>query len=198
MGANPAQVYVISDVEGTLTQGVMWKAIGAYLNAYVSPEIHRRFLRRNLPRMLLFRFGLLERSSFQNRWIADQARLLEGRTSAEMAEFSRWIVAEDLWPKRQEAVIAELLEWRGKGAAIILASGLYQSIVEAFAEKLAASPYRPVLGSARTRRPARTRGQARTAPGPGPGHPPGIFRGSLHRALWRSGVQRPGESPARR
>ena len=46
--------------------------------------------------------------------------------------FRRWIVAEDLWPKRQEAVIAELLEWRSKGAVVILASGLYQSIVELY------------------------------------------------------------------
>jgi len=140
MVSNFTPDYIISDVEGTLTSGAMWKAIGGYLNEHVSNEIHRRFLRRNLPRVLLYRFGLVERSKFQNRWIADQALLLKGRTTAEMVELSQWIIEHDFWPKRRQPVIDELISWRAKSATIALASGLYQPIVEALADRLAALP----------------------------------------------------------
>ena len=138
--------YVISDVEGTLTEGMMWKAISAYLRAHGREGDDKAFLRRSLPGVLMYRFRLVNRRKFQHDWIARQARLLAGFTNDELTSLSEWIIENDFWPKRRQAVIDELLEWQKKGARLLLASGLYQPIVQAFARRLdAGNP--PAVGT---------------------------------------------------
>lgn len=129
-------LFVVSDVEGTLTAGVMWQAISAYLRSTGREAEDKRFLRRNLWGVLRYRLGWIDRPAFKKQFISSQARLLAGSSQAEMAALVEFVMEESFWPKRRQAVVAELSAHQAQGARVILASGLYLPLVEAFAARL--------------------------------------------------------------
>ena len=147
--AAPADVaalpLVVADLEGTCTAGATWRGMGRWLAANGRRGRYRRFLAPRLAAVPLVRLGLLSRESFRNRWIRDLARLLEGLTEDDLGAAARWVVAEELWPRRRTAVIAELEAAAAAGRRVALASGTYQPVLEAFAERLATGPAGPVL-----------------------------------------------------
>ena len=54
-GADMQQEFVASDLEGTLTRGVTWKGMRDFIVANGREREYKRFFRRNLPNLLLFR-----------------------------------------------------------------------------------------------------------------------------------------------
>src|SRR3972149_6837177 len=68
----------------------------------------------------------------------DLTRLLGGWTEARIDEMAAWVLEHELWPERREVVIAELAAARDEGARLILASGTYQPVLRAFAERIGA------------------------------------------------------------
>ena len=124
---------VAADVEGTLTGGVMWKAIDRFMISHGCQSERDGFIRQNRWGALKYRLGLGDRQAFRNNWIIAQARLLQGFSAEEMDMLANWVIEHDFWPKRRQAVIDEVLNWQSQGATLVLASGLYQPIVTAFA-----------------------------------------------------------------
>jgi phosphoserine phosphatase len=136
---------VVADLEGTCTAGATWRGMGRWLAANGHRGRYRRFLAPRLAAVPLVRIGLLSRESFRNRWIRDLAALLEGLPEDEIGAAARWVVAEELWPRRRAAVVAELEAAAAAGRRVALASGTYQPVLEAFAARLAAGSAGPVL-----------------------------------------------------
>lgn len=128
--------FVVSDVEGTLTEGVMWKAVSDYLRNNGRAADDKRFLRRNLWGVLRYRLGWIDRDAFKNRWITSQVRLLAGFSRVEIEALAEWVIENSFWPARRQAVLDELAGYQAQGAQVLLASGLYQPIVAAFAARL--------------------------------------------------------------
>jgi phosphoserine phosphatase len=91
------------------------------------------------------RLGLSDKEAFRARWLSDQARLLEGLPASELDAMGEWVVEYHLWPARRaaalEAVDASLGAARrlDPAARLIVASGGYQPVVEAFAWRLGAT-----------------------------------------------------------
>jgi phosphoserine phosphatase len=136
---------VVADLEGTCTAGETWRAVGAWLVAHDRRGRYRRFL---LPRLLaipLVRLGAITRQQFRDRWIRDLARLLDDLAAAELAAVAEEIVDEHLWPARRPAVIEELEAAALAGSRVILASGTYQPVLEAFAARLATGSAGPAV-----------------------------------------------------
>jgi phosphoserine phosphatase len=142
----PAAPLVAADLEGTCTAGATWRGVGRWLAANGRRGRYRRFLAPRLAAIPLVRLGLISREAFRNRWIRDLARLLEGLTPDELETVARWVVDEELWPRRRRAVIAELEAAAAAGTRVVVASGTYQPVLAAFVDRMAGGPAGPVVG----------------------------------------------------
>lgn len=127
---------VASDLEGTLSSGETWKAMAAYLERDGKSRTYRNFFNARFPRALLAQSGIINRRKFQNRWIEELIGLFTGFSLEEFRAVGEWVVEHHLWPQRKPHVIAELERYKLEGARLILVSGTYQPVLEAFAARL--------------------------------------------------------------
>jgi phosphoserine phosphatase len=112
---------IASDLEGTLTSGASWRAVGHYLEQHGRQLAYKAFLAVHLLGVPLVKTGLIDEQLYRNRWMHDLARLLKGMTSAELTQAAEWVVEHELWPKRRAALI-----------------GAYQPVADAFARRIGA------------------------------------------------------------
>jgi HAD superfamily phosphoserine phosphatase-like hydrolase len=126
---------VASDLEGTLSSGETWKAFAAYLERDGKSRTYRSFFNTRFLRALLAQAGINKRE-FQNRWIEELIGLFAGMRLEEFQAVGEWVVEHHLWPKRKMQVIAKLEKYKLEGARVILVSGTYQPVLEAFAKRL--------------------------------------------------------------
>ena len=124
------------DLEGTLTAGETWKAVGRYLKAHGKKAAYDRFFALHLPGALLAKAGLFPKRWYQNVWMQDLARLFAGMDTAELRRLAEAVVEEELWPKRKEKALKRLRALYEEGHRVAIASGSYQPVVEAFAQKI--------------------------------------------------------------
>jgi phosphoserine phosphatase len=68
---------VAADLEGTLTSGETWKAVGRYLAEHGRGRAYRGFFLTHLPGALLVKGRLLPRPWYRDRWMVDLARLFK-------------------------------------------------------------------------------------------------------------------------
>jgi len=129
---------VATDLEGTLTTGATWRGTGHWLESTGRKWAYRRFLLPRLPSVLLARRGVIDRQAFRERWVHDLTRFLAGLDGPALDEYARWIVDNELWPQRREAVLAELADRARAGCRIVIASGTYQPVADAFAQRVGA------------------------------------------------------------
>jgi phosphoserine phosphatase len=137
---------VASDLEGTLSSGETWKAMAAYLERDGKSRTYRSFFNTRFPRALLAQTGIINKREFQNRWIEELIGLFAGLRLEEFRAVGEWVVEHHLWPRRKPQVIAELEEYKREGARLILVSGTYQPVLEAFAARLQAEAIGSPLG----------------------------------------------------
>ena len=136
----PDQTEVVaSDLEGTLSSAETWWALARRLRASGLERRYRLFVLRRLPAIVGVRLGLVERQRFRDRWLADLASLLRGTSVARFEQLAAAIVAEDLWPARNRAAVEELVAHIGARRSVVLCSGTYQPVLEAFARRLGAA-----------------------------------------------------------
>ena len=105
----------------------------------------RRFVALRLPLVVLAKAGLYDKEAFRGRWLEDEARLLRGLEAAELEAMGEWTVEHHLWPARREAVVDAVqvavheAQASHPGAVLIVASGGYQPVADAFARRLGAT-----------------------------------------------------------
>jgi phosphoserine phosphatase len=129
---------VASDLEGTLTTGETWKALGRYLRSHGQGRAYNAFFGARLPRGLAAKAGLIDMLAFRDRWIAELPALLSGLTEEAWNDVAEWVIEQELWPKRREAVLQELRRHQEAGRRVVLASSTYQPVLEAFARRIGA------------------------------------------------------------
>jgi HAD superfamily phosphoserine phosphatase-like hydrolase len=135
---------VVSDMDGTLATADTWRGVQAWTLANWPSAAARRFVRVRLPQVMLAKAGLLDAEAFRARWLRDQARLLRGLPAGRLDEMGEWVVDAHLWPARRlpavDAVIAAATAARAEDprARLLLASGAFQPIADAFARRLGA------------------------------------------------------------
>jgi HAD superfamily phosphoserine phosphatase-like hydrolase len=127
---------VASDLEGTLSSGETWKAMAAYLERDGRSPAKRRFFNALIVPAIMARVGLSDKRAFQLRCISTLPQLFAGLTEFEFTGVAEWVVEHHLWPQRKTHVIAELEKYQLEGARLILVSGTYQPVLEAFAARL--------------------------------------------------------------
>ncbi|MGQ0603554.1 MAG: HAD family hydrolase [Anaerolineales bacterium] len=127
---------VLSDLEGTLSAGEMWRGVARYLQAHGQTAAYRWFFLTHFPGVLLSRLGLGDKITIRNRRGVGHTRLLAGKTRAEIETLGEWVVEHELWPQRRANVLAELAQHQAAGCRLVLASGAYVSVLQAFARRL--------------------------------------------------------------
>ena len=143
MPAMPAPL-VVSDMDGTLATGDTWRGVHAWIRACYPSRDADRFVRVRMPSIVKARVFGIDKEGFRAHWQEDQARLLEGMDASRLDELAASVVDEHLWPSRRQlavdAVHAALDQARAADpeARLILATGAWQPIAEAFARRLGA------------------------------------------------------------
>ena len=131
-------------MDGTLSTAETWRGVHAWILAHHPSSAARRFVLTQLPIIALAKTGLFDREVFRARWLRNHARLLRGVAAIDLAGMGEWVVDQHLWPSRRQAAIDALTEAARKargqepGVRVILASGAYQPIVDAFAARVGA------------------------------------------------------------
>ncbi len=129
---------VVSDIEGTLTNGSSWKALQRYYMTNLNPWVYRLFILRWLPRYPLVKAGILNREKAVREWMNREIKLLEGFSPDEFNNIANWIVENEMWSQRREYLVKELEEYKVSGIKIVLVSSAYQPFVDQFANHLEA------------------------------------------------------------
>ncbi|MGQ9905006.1 MAG: HAD family hydrolase [Anaerolineae bacterium] len=127
---------IASDLEGTLTTGETWRGVGKFVSQNGRKWAYRRYLATHLPTAVLAKAGLINRTRERYRWVIDMAELVKGYSTEQLTEMGTWVAQYEMWPKRRQAVIDEVLTHARNGAQIVLLSGTYQPILDAFAQCL--------------------------------------------------------------
>lgn len=130
--------FVATDLEGTLTTGATWRGFGNYLKQYRSALAYNLFLAVRLPMPVLVATGLLDQQRAKSAWIADQLKLFTEATVDDVRHMAEWVVEHEMWPRRRPEVLSEVAAHQANGHHIILATGTYQPIAEAFAARIGA------------------------------------------------------------
>lgn len=135
---------IVTDMDGTLTAAETWRAVLAWVREHHPSPAARRFVAVRLPLVALRTAGLLPKEGFRARWLADEAGLLRDLSASRLAELGEWVVERHLWPARRagvvELVAAAVREARAADPAtgLVLASGTYRPVAEAFARRIGA------------------------------------------------------------
>ena len=135
---------VVSDMDGTLATVDTWRGVHAWIRACYPSRDADRFVRVRLPAIVKARVFGIDKEGFRARWQEDQARLLEGMDAARLEELATSVVEEHLWPSRRQvavdAVHAAIETARGAdpAARLVLATGGWQPLGDAFAKRLGA------------------------------------------------------------
>ncbi len=124
---------VVTDLEGTLTAGETWRGLTDYLRQAGRGWAVRRLLMTYTPILVLSRIGLRSSARDRLQFMEELGGLTRGWTEAEWAEAARWVVEHALWPARHRRVMEELEQARQQGARIVICSGAFQPLVDAFA-----------------------------------------------------------------
>lgn len=135
---------VVSDMDGTLTTAETWRGVLAWITAHRPSPAARRFVTLRLPLVALAKAGLYDKEAFRGRWLRDQARLLRGAAPEELAAMGEWVVERVLWPARRQAAVDAVAEAVASARAVhptvrvLLATGGYQPVGDAFARRIGA------------------------------------------------------------
>ncbi len=129
---------ILTDLEGTLTTGSSWRGFRSYFKENYSPLRYNLFFFRFLPRFPLMKMGLLNRQKTMTAWLQAEIGLMRGLPASEINAMAEWVVFNEMWPKCRQDVLLEIEKKRLSGAQIVVVSGAYQPIVEAFARKIEA------------------------------------------------------------
>ena len=128
--------FAFFDVAGTLVAGNPWRGLLKYegmsrLRLYASyPLIVPPYWAKNA--------GLISDVRFRQIWIRQMAGLLRGMHRDETNTMFRWIASEFMRGEYQEDVVARLREHKQKGAYVLLVSGMFTPMTQAFAEAMGA------------------------------------------------------------
>lgn len=134
---------IASDLEGTLTTGRTWQALADYLAQHGAEYGGAWRYRRNFwwryPVIAITKLPPIGKRvdvpALQRQWMIDLLAMFAGASEADFADIAAWVVDHHLWPKRREDVLEHLSNYDGK---LIVASGAYQPVVQAFADRLGA------------------------------------------------------------
>jgi len=133
---------IVSDMDGTLTTAETWRGVLDWVKVNRPSGAAQRFVTVRLPLVFLAKLGITNKERFRARWLSDLATLLRGATEAELNAMGEWVVEQYLWPARRTsgltAVADAVARAATSGVQLLLATGGYQQVGDAFARRIGA------------------------------------------------------------
>jgi phosphoserine phosphatase len=129
---------IVADLEGTLTQGHVMTGLGRYFLSHGRALSFITFLLWQWLKLPLLALHLMSPDDYSDAGMTDLAHLFSGMTIDEVKIVAEWVVVRQLWPKRFNTILAELVDLQSQGYRLILNSGTYQPVAEAFAQRIGA------------------------------------------------------------
>jgi phosphoserine phosphatase len=152
-------------MDGTLATVETWRGVLAWIRDQHPSPAARSFVTVRLPRVALMKAGLGNVEAFRARWLEDQAQLLRDLPAARLVDMGEWVTGSYLWPARRQAAIdavaAAVTSARETGGSVrlVLATGAYQPVGDAFGRRIGADV---VLGTPLVLREDRATGKLGT------------------------------------
>ena len=95
--------FIATDLEGTLSAAEGWRSIRHYFDTHNRKSAFQNFFIRQIPRVYLNRFGIIDVQTLRNKWMEDMAAIFKGFTADQLAEVGEWVIDNHIWPERREA-----------------------------------------------------------------------------------------------
>lgn len=124
------------DVAGTLVEGNPWRGFLKYdgMNKWLVygsyPLISPPYWAKN--------WGLISDTRFRQIWVRQMAGLLRGMTQAETDGLFQWIAREFMQDNYRADVVARLEQHKRDGDYVLLVSGMFTPLTQAFADVVGA------------------------------------------------------------
>lgn len=131
-------------MDGTLAAVETWRGVLAWIRDQHPSPAARRFVTVRLPRVALMKLGLADVEAFRARWLEDQAQLLRDLPAARLVEMGDWVTESYLWPARRQAAVDAVAaavaaaHHTGGSVRLVLATGAYQPVGDAFGRRIGA------------------------------------------------------------
>jgi len=129
---------VISDMMGTLTTGSPFLGIVDWVKHNKSKVQANLIMASIMPSYFLAKRKLIDWQAWGQKLMIQSLNYIDNADEAKLAQVSEWIVANDLWKKRRDDVIARLTKHREEGAQVHIASSLFEPFIAPFAQRIGA------------------------------------------------------------
>jgi phosphoserine phosphatase len=129
---------VVSDLMGTLTIGSPVLGLVDWVRHNQSKWQANLYTAGMLPSYFLAKSKLIDWQKWGQGLMVSSLSLIKDATPEKFNKVAEWVVEEDLWKKRHEDVIIQLIRHTESGAQVYIASSVYQPAVEAFAKRIGA------------------------------------------------------------
>ena len=127
---------VASDLNGTLTTGSPILALAKWAEINQARLPPKLFKIRILFSYLQVKFGFKDLHVWADNNLRGVLNLISSPTPEKLTEIMRFIVEDELWPKRRPETIDLLRNFHQQGAEIILVSAAFEPAVAIFGEKI--------------------------------------------------------------
>ncbi len=128
---------VVSDMMGTLTTGSPFIGLVNWVKHNQSKLQANLTMLSIMPSYFLAKNGFMDWQLWGQKLMVDSLGLVKNANEEKLSQISEW-VAEDLWKKRREDVIARLVKHKEQGAQVYIASSVVEPFIEPFARKIGA------------------------------------------------------------
>lgn len=129
---------VVSDMMGTLTTGSPFLGMVDWIKHNKSKVQAQLIMASITPSYFLAKRKLIDWQAWGQKLMINSLNYIDNADEAKLAEVSEWIVANDLWKKRRDDVIARLTKHREEGAQVHIASSLFEPFIAPFAQRIGA------------------------------------------------------------
>ena len=127
---------VFSDIAGTIVTGNPWDYIREH-DKYNKAQGQREIM-RFLPVYLGRKLKLLSDTTFRNNWLKRVGAAFKGMSQETIKEIYTHTVTTAMRDNYRDDVLTRLREHQANGAKVILVSGMFVDLVEAFAAHVGA------------------------------------------------------------
>ncbi len=128
---------VASDLNGTLTTGSPILAAATWAGNNQTSLLPYIFKIRLIFSYLQVKFGLKDLDVWADKNLRAVLNLISSPTPEKLTDLMRFIVEDELWPKRRLEPIKILRDLSGQGAEIIIVSAAYDPAVGFFGDRIA-------------------------------------------------------------
>ncbi|HNK63480.1 MAG TPA: haloacid dehalogenase-like hydrolase [Anaerolineales bacterium] len=129
---------VVSDMMGTLTTGSPFLGLVDWVKHNQSKLRANWYMASITPSYLLAKRGLIDWQAWGQKLMVDSLAYIKEATPENVRQASEWAVEHDLWKKRREDVVAQLVRHREAGAKVYIASSVAEPFIEPFARRIGA------------------------------------------------------------